>query len=187
MHKFGKKIILKKYFVKYKPFLVFLASFFGCYILLTFLYHFFLNGFENNTVDTITKVVAQHTEKLISWFFMRVQAESVVNEPFVRLYFQNKYIVQIVEGCNGISVIILFISFIVAFSGSLKNTLLFIFGGSLIIYVLNVIRIALLVVLIYYFPEKKHFLHEIFFPAIIYGTVFILWIIWVKKFSKYAK
>lgn len=183
----AKKIILKKYFIEYRPFLVFLASFFGCYILLTFLYQYFLNSYGDNTVDTITQVVAQNTEKVISWFFMRIQAESVINEPFVRMYFQNTYIVRIVEGCNGISVIILFISFIVAFLGSLKNTLLFIFGGSLIIYVLNVLRIALLVVLIYYFPKEKHFLHEIFFPAMIYGTVFILWIVWVNKFSKYAK
>lgn len=187
MHKFEKKIILKKYFIEYKPFLVFLAVFFGCYILLTFFYQFFLNGFGANTVDTITQVVAQNAAKVISWFFMRIQPEVFVNEPFVRMYFQNQYIVRIVEGCNGVSVIILFISFIAAFSGSLKNTLFFIFGGTFLIYILNVLRIALLIVLMYYFPEKKHLLHNVLFPAIIYGSVFILWIIWVNKFSKYAK
>jgi exosortase family protein XrtF len=178
---------LKKYFLLYKPFLVFLASFLGCYILLSLLYHFYLNSFGTGTVDTITQVVAQNSAKVISWFFMRIQPEVVVNEPFVRMYFQNQYIVQIVEGCNGISVIILFISFIAAFSGSLKNTLLFIFGGTLLIYILNVLRIALLIVLMYYFPEMKHLLHSVLFPAIIYGSVFVLWIIWVNKFSKYAK
>ncbi|PKB16012.1 exosortase family protein XrtF [Flavobacterium sp. 5] len=178
---------MKKYFVEYKPFLVFLASFFGCYILLTFVYQFFLSGFGSSTVDTITQVVAKNSEKVISWFFMRVQSESVVSEPFVRMYFQNQYIVRIVEGCNGISVIILFISFIVAFSGSLKNTLLFIFGGTVLIYILNVLRIAVLIVLMYYFPEKTHLLHGVLFPVIIYGIVFILWVIWVNKFSKYAK
>jgi exosortase family protein XrtF len=146
-----------------------------------------LSGFGNTATDTITQVVAQNSEKVVSLFFMRIQAESVINEPFVRVYFQNQYIVRIVEGCNGISVIILFISFVVAFSGSLKNTLLFIFGGTVLIYVLNVLRIALLIVLIYYFPEIKHLLHGVLFPAIIYGTVFILWVIWINKFSKYAK
>ncbi|MBF4472001.1 exosortase family protein XrtF [Flavobacterium sp. HJJ] len=178
---------MKKYFQQYKPFLIFLAAFFGCYIVLTFLYQSFLNSFDTNAVDTITQAVAQNSEKAVSWFFMRIQAESIINEPFVRIYFQNQYIVTIVEGCNGISVIILFISFIVAFSGSLKNTMLFIFGGTLLIYILNVLRIALLIVLMYYFPEEKHLLHNVLFPAIIYGTVFILWIIWVNKFSKYAK
>ena len=187
MYKFVKNLILKKYFVQYKPFLLFLASFFGCYILLTVVYQYFLNSFGGGNVDSITQVVAHNAEKIISWFFMRVQAESVVNEPFVRLYFQNKYILRIVEGCNGISVIILFISFIVAFSGSLKNTLLFIFGGSLIIYILNVLRIAVLTILLYYYPEYSHISHGVLFPLIIYGLVFILWFIWVNKFSKYAK
>jgi exosortase family protein XrtF len=187
MHKFTKKLILKKYLIQYKPFLVFLASFFGCYILLTLLYQFYLNSFGSDAVDTITQVVSKNSEKVISWFFMRVQTEVYATEPFVRMYFQNKYIVRIAEGCNAISVLILFISFVVAFSGTLKNTLLFIFGGSVLIYVLNVLRIALLVVLIYYFPERSNVLHNVFFPAIIYGAVFILWVIWVNKFSKYAK
>jgi exosortase family protein XrtF len=178
---------LKKYFIQYKPFLIFLASFFGCYIFLTALYQFYLNDFGNDKVDGITHVVAQNTESVLSWFIQSIQMENVLNEPFVRAYFQNKYIARIVEGCNGISVIILFISFIVAFSGNLKNTLLFVFGGSLLIYILNVIRIAILIVLIYYFPEQNHFLHGVLFPAIIYGAVFFLWVIWVNKFSKYAK
>lgn len=178
---------MKEYFVRYKPFLFFFISFFGSYILLTLLYQFYLNGFGSNEVDTATRIVAQNSEKVISWFYQSIQAEQIVNEPFVRMRFQEQYIVRIVEGCNGISVIILFVSFIIAFKGNLKNTVLFISGGVLLIYVLNVLRIASLIVLIYYFPEEKKLLHNIFFPLIIYGLVFILWVIWVNKFSKYAK
>jgi len=83
-------------------------------------------------------------------------------------------------------VIILFISFVIAFSGKIKTTLLFILLGSFIIHVLNVFRIALLCILMYYFPKQQHLLHGVVFPLIIYGVVFILWIIWVNKFSKYA-
>jgi exosortase family protein XrtF len=187
LYKFVKNFILKKYFVQYKPFLLFLASFFGTYVLLTFLYQFFLNGFKNGKVDSVTRLVALNTEEVISWFYQLIRMEEVKNEPFFLVYFQNQVVARIVEGCNAISVIILFVSFIVAFSGSLKNTLLFIFGGSLIIYILNVLRIAVLTVLLYYFPEHLHLLHGILFPLIIYGLVFVLWVIWVNKFSKYAK
>jgi hypothetical protein len=31
------------------------------------------------------------------------------------------------------------------------------------------------------------FLHGVLFPLFIYGVVFILWVIWVSKFSLYAK
>jgi exosortase family protein XrtF len=182
-----KIFILKKYFIEYKPFLVFLATFFGCYILLTLLYQFFLNSFGNDKIDTITYLVGRNSERVLSWFTEAAEMQYIVNEPFVRVYFQNKGIFRIVEGCNGISVVILFISFIVAFSGSLKNTLLFVFGGSLLIYILNILRIVVLIVLLYHFPEQNHLLHGVLFPAIIYGSVFVLWLIWVNKFSKYAK
>jgi exosortase family protein XrtF len=187
LHKFVKNLILKKYFTLYKPFLIFLASFFGTYILLTFFYQLFLNGFENTKVDTITRFVAQNTEEVISWFYQSLRIEEVANEPFFSINFQDKSVAVIVEGCNGISVIILFISFIVAFSGSLKNTLLFIFGGSLIIYIVNIFRIVLLTILMLHFPAQEPVLHGVVFPLIIYGIVFILWVIWVNKFSKYAK
>jgi exosortase family protein XrtF len=178
---------MKKYFVLYKPFLLFLFTFFGTYVLLALVYQFFLNGFEHGKVDDVTRLVAQNTEEVLSWFYQSIRIDEAMNGPFFQVYFQNKTVARIVEGCNGISVIILFVSFVVAFSGSLKNTLLFIFGGSLIIYILNVLRIVFLTVLFYYFPEHLHLLHGVLFPLVIYGLVFVLWFIWVNKFSKYAK
>lgn len=178
---------MKNYFVQYKPFLVFLAVFFGCYILLTFLYQQFLNGYENSRVDAATRLVSQNTEEVLSWFYKSVRFEEIKNEPFFLVHFQNKPVARIVEGCNAISVVILFVSFVLAFSGSLKNTLLYIFAGSLMIYILNVIRIAALTVLLYYYPQYTHLLHGVLFPLVIYGLVFILWLVWVKKFSKYAQ
>jgi exosortase family protein XrtF len=178
---------LKKYFILYKPFLLFLGTFFFTYILLTFLYQFFLNSYASGKVDVITQLVAQNSERLLSGFDKSVFIQEDSKEPFFTLYFHQKGLVRIVEGCNGISLIILFISFVVAFSGNLKNTLLFIFGGSLLIYVLNVLRIAVLSILIYRFPNQVHLLHGVLFPLVIYGVVFMLWIVWVNKFSKYAK
>ena len=83
--------------------------------------------------------------------------------------------------------LILFLAFIVAFKGSLKNTILFVIFGSLIIYFFNVIRIALLTVLLQEFPNQQMFLHNLVFPAIIYGITFLLWVVWVQKFSDYKK
>ena len=108
-------------------------------------------------------------------------------EPAINLFYNQRHMARIIEGCNGLSVIILFISFVIAFSGKIKPTVLFIIGGSLLIHILNVGRIALLCILMYYFPEQEHLLHGVVFPLFIYGVVFLLWIIWVNKFSKYAK
>ena len=177
---------MKKYFILYKPFLVFLASFFLTYFVLTFLYQNYLGSFEENKLDSITKIVGRNTEQVLLLFTNDASVQEIGPEPYLRLIFHQKYVARIIEGCNAISVIILFVSFIVAFSWKLIPTLLYLFGGSLIIYILNVLRIAALSALIFYFPSQESLLHGVIFPLSIYGVVFILWLIWVRKFSKYA-
>lgn len=179
---------MKKYLIEYKPFLLFIGAFFATYIILTLVYQFYLSGFgTTGRLDGITNLVAHHTEQLLRLFNGDVAFEKIPSEPYVRILYNQKTVASIVEGCNAISVIILFVSFIVAFSGKLKSMLFYILGGCLFIYILNIFRIASLCALLYYFPEKSHILHGVLFPLVIYGLVFILWIIWVSKFSKYAK
>lgn len=131
-------------------------------------------------------MVGRNTEQVLRLFTDGSGIEESTTHPYIKLIYNQQYVARIVEGCNAISVIILFISFVAAFSGKLKTTLLFIFAGSLLIYVLNVLRIATLSALIFYFPEQESFFHGVVFPLYIYGVVFILWLIWVNKFSKYA-
>ena len=102
-------------------------------------------------------------------------------------FVNNDSVARIVEGCNGVSVMILFIAFIIAFSTTFKKTSLYILIGLLIIHLLNIVRIALLGLGFYYYPEHEELLHDILFPLFIYGVVFALWVLWVMKFSGNAK
>lgn len=61
---------------------------------------------------------------------------------------------------------------------------MFIFSGGVLIYVLNVLRVALITIGIFHYPEHTDLLHEILFPLFIYGVVFLLWIVWVKQYQK---
>ena len=131
-------------------------------------------------------MVGRNTEQVLLLITNDSSVQESATHPYMKLFYNQQYVARIIEGCNAISVIVLFISFIVAFSGKLIPTLLYIFGGSLLIYVLNVIRIAALSALIFYFPKQESILHGVIFPLSIYGVVFILWLIWVRKFSKYA-
>ena len=180
---------MKKYFILYKPFLLFLGKFLLTYLLLTFIYQSYLSQFDVKKLelDGFTQIVANQTEDLMLFFNCDVKTAPNIKEPGVNLYYNQTPIARIIEGCNALSVIILFISFIIAFSGNLKSTILYIISGSILIHILNVIRIALLCVLMYHYPKQKHLLHGVLFPLFIYGVVFLLWIIWVNKFSKYAK
>jgi exosortase family protein XrtF len=138
-------------------------------------------------IDSITELVAENTKQLLILFNEDADIVKNNSESFIRLIYNQQYVARIIEGCNAISIIILFISFVVSFSGRMRPTLFFVLGGSLIIYVLNVARIAVLCVLIYFFPKQQSLVHGVFFPLFIYGVVFILWVIWVNKFSLYAK
>ena len=178
---------MKNYLIQFRPFLIFISTFFAAYIVLTVLYKSYLNSFGVNDVDGITVLVGKNVEQLMHVFSCDVKIFKSIANSWLEVWYNGRYYVRIVEGCNAVSVIILFVSFVLAFSGKFKTTLSFILLGVLLIYVFNVVRIALLVVLLFHFSEYKHFLHGTFFPLIIYGLVFLLWIFWVNKFSKYAK
>ena len=180
---------MKDLLQQYKPFLLFLGKFFLSYLLLTIIYQAYFNQFDAKTfeVDGLTKSVATQTVWVLSLVDNQSFTMPNLSEQSEKLFYKNKYIARIIEGCNGVSVMILFVAFIIAFSGKLKNTLLFILLGLVIIHVLNILRIALLSIALYFYPQSEVLLHEILFPLIIYGTVFILWIIWVNNYSSYAR
>jgi exosortase family protein XrtF len=165
-----------------------LGKFLLTYLLLTFIYQSYLNQFDVKKleVDGFTQLVAKQTKDVMLFFNCDVQTSPNLKEPGVNLSYNQRPMARIIEGCNALSVIILFISFIIAFSGNIKSTVLYIISGSILIHILNVSRIALLCVLMYYYPKQQHLLHGVLFPLFIYGVVFMLWIIWVNKFSKYA-
>ncbi|RKR09732.1 exosortase family protein XrtF [Flavobacterium sp. 90] len=178
---------MRKYLIQFKPFLIFIGTFFATYIVLTFIYKWYLDSFQVNDVDGITKIVGRNVEQLMQLFNCDIKIDKKLPDSWLDVYYNKKYMTRIIEGCNAVSVIILFVSFVVAFSGKFKPTFLFILLGIFLIYIVNIVRIALLVVLAYNFPEYAHFLHGVFFPLIIYGLVFVLWFIWINKFSKYAR
>ena len=167
---------------------IFLIKFFGTYALLSFLYSVYL-GNTQHTLDffscaPITESVANQTVFVLNAVGYNSSVEQHSNELSMNLRMNNVVVSRIIEGCNAISIIILFISFIVSFSTTFLPTFLYILVGSIIIYVINVIRIAIICIAVYEYPSYQDILHDMVFPSIIYGTTFLLWFIWVQKFSK---
>jgi exosortase family protein XrtF len=179
---------LKNLLQQYRPFLLFLGKFLLTYVVLTVLYQSYLNRFDSaaNQVDSFTQMVANQTQALLTFFDNDAQIESHPTEPSVKIIYNGKYVSRIIEGCNALSVMILFVSFVVAFTGKFRSSLLYILFGLFLIHILNISRIALLSMALYHFPEQEHLLHAVIFPLVIYGVVFLLWVIWVNKFSLHA-
>lgn len=176
---------MKAYFIKYRLFIQFLGVFLASYILLIAIYQLYLNQFDagNFEVDGITQIVAQQTKFVLELFGYMVNLSPHPNDPSVVVTVDKTPVVRIIEGCNAISVMILFVAFILAFSKGFLKTFVFAITGLVIIHVLNIIRISILTIGFMKLPEYKHILHGVVFPLIIYGTVFFLWIFWVTKFK----
>lgn len=177
---------LLQLFRKYKPVLFFILTFLGSYFVFSLIYNVYLDlsGASNYYPDFFTHLVSVQSEAAIEAMGYPAEILPHRGEDSVMVFIDDILLARIVEGCNSISVIILFTSFVLSFFSNIKSTLLFIVAGAVIIYVMNVVRIALLTVGIYEYPQYAEFMHSILFPLIIYGTVFVLWIIWVRIFSR---
>jgi len=103
-------------------------------------------------------------------FFMRHRVIGLFGTPGV----------MIVDGCNGLEAIGLFIGFVVAYPGDNFKRLLFIPAGILAIYLVNVARIVTLVLLQAYYPQGFDFAHDYSTSAIFYIAIFLMWVIWMN-------
>lgn len=185
---FCKKLLMKA--VKNnKPFFLFLLKFGISYLLLSVIYWAYLNQFDAESFepDGMTTVVAKQAKDIVLLFGDEATIKPHPKEASYVFFIKNKSVARIVEGCNAVSVMILFVAFIIAFSTTFKRTSLYIAAGVIIIHILNVIRVALLSLGFYYYPDYKELMHDILFPLFIYGVVFMLWVAWVIKFSGNAK
>ncbi|KOS08412.1 exosortase XrtF [Flavobacterium akiainvivens] len=171
-------------FQKNKPFFIFLAKFGGTYLVLALIYSFYLSRFdaEHFEPDGVTTMVSKQSAWLANAFGEEARVEPHTKEASYKFFLNGRHMVRIVEGCNAVSVMILFAAFVVAFSSTFKRTVLYIFCGTLVIHLLNVLRIALLCMALFYYKDWGPFLHDILFPLFIYGVVMVLWILWVAKF-----
>ena len=157
--------------------------FLGTYLVLSFGYSLYLKASVGGVYhpDLVTHLVAKQSTSIISGFGYDADIRAHETKPQMVLNINNKYLGSIIEGCNALSIIILFIAFIVAFAQNIKKTILFILAGAVLIYGINIIRIVILAIALHHYPQYEKILHGVVFPAIIYGMVFLLWMIWVRK------
>lgn len=171
--------------------IIFLVKFFATYFILFGIYSFYLNRTQQKidvfSCSPITKTVANHVQKVAKIMGYNAYVKQSTNELSMQFVLNGKYVSRIIEGCSSISIIILFLAFIIAFSGGVKATILFGLFGSVLIYIVNILRIIALSIMYYKYPEYETILHDLFFPAVIYGLTFILWLTWVKFYSKINK
>lgn len=170
-------------FNDFKPVLKILLRFVIIYVVLVLGYQFYLNYYENSGLDPVSEWVADQTVFVQNLFGYPSQMVPGTPEQATSwFYVSGRYVSRMVEGCNAISVMILFLAFILAFFQGAK-TFVYAGLGMVFLHIINVLRIAGLNILLVELPQYSKIGHDYLFPSIIYGSVVILWLIWIKFFA----
>ena len=164
----------------FKEILWVLLRFLGIWLLLFLLYQWYLNQFSGN-IDGFTKIISDQSAFLLNLTGYETITKDFPSHETVQFYINGKVATRMVEGCNAVSVMIMFLAFVFAFYKGVK-TFYFAFAGIALLYILNLFRIYVLNVIVVDFPALTKSAHDYFFPAIIYGGVVVLWLIWINKF-----
>ncbi|UTW66623.1 exosortase family protein XrtF [bacterium SCSIO 12643] len=164
---------------KYRAVWLFLFKFFAVYITGVLLYNFYL-GYYTTHIDMITEGVTEQVARIFSWSLPEISTFYSGESPVAEIRYFDVPLVLLIEGCNAISVMILFVAFVIAFKGKFQRYLWFIPLGITILYLANLIRIYFIGMIVLYLPDYTTWAHDYIFPGIIYGTTFLLWVVWVK-------
>ena len=127
------------------------------YFLFSVLYNIYIAN--TNAIyypDIVTYNVSWFTKEILGIWSYDIKIEPDVIYRSQKLYFNNQPLFNIVEGCNGLSVIILFSAFVVALKSKLFNTIGYILFGVISLYFINIARLVLLTLGYYYYPQQKN-------------------------------
>jgi exosortase family protein XrtF len=172
---------------EFQPTLLFLGKFLGVFIGLSALYGWMLTQYDNQdppVPDPFSVVVTQHTVDVLNIVGSNWSHQIQTGAPFIDILKNGQAKVSVFEGCNGVNIAILFLSFIVAFGGPAKKMAWFIPAGLVFIHLANIFRIAVLAVIAGTHERAFYFFHKFGFTGVIYGAIFLLWVIWVAGVNR---
>lgn len=167
----------------YRPVWRFLLLFFGTYGLFSGLYFYALDlwAAQGLRVDPITNFLGQQLKYFLNLMGLKAEVAPWNGSGNLVISVMDTPVAQIVEGCNAVSIMILFAAFVLAISHRWSHSIIFVLCGIFLLHWINLGRIALISVGIYLRPGWTAVLHDLVFPGIIYGTVLILWIFWIWR------
>ncbi|MBT1688316.1 exosortase family protein XrtF [Dawidia soli] len=169
-------------FTEFRPTIFFLLRFVGLYVLTNMLYGFYITAYHPKP-DPITHTVTVQTAAVLRAVWA-VRAKDHGSQPVTNLVFEERSVLAVYEGCNGVNAMLMYLAFILAFGPWRKPMLWFIPIGIVVVHVMNLLRISLLFVVSRFLPDAMYFVHKYLFTAFLYAVIFGLWLIWIRKFTR---
>lgn len=112
----------------------------------------------------------------------RTETEGIpINDPVMAVYLHDRPTLSIADPCNALELFILFAGFILCLPAKASRKIAFISTGLILIWIINVLRCVGLIEIYLYNPKYTHFSHHYAFKFIVYGFIFLLWMLFTKK------
>lgn len=170
---------------EFKPTILFLVKFAGLYLVLSLLYGWYVKS-NNPKPDAVTISITKQTSALLQVLGWETTIFNYENKPTTSVVHKDRGIISVYEGCNGINMVIIFLSFLFGFGPINKKLAWFAPLGILLIHLFNLGRLLALFWVVIYLPGALYFTHKYLFTAFIYAVVFGLWIVWMRMNFKKA-
>ena len=136
------------------------------YPILTKKYFFVIEILNRGTAQLAYLVLTAFTEK------------AIINGNLVHM---DGFAVRIIEECTGIFEVIIFVAAVLAFPTSWAKRMVGLAMGIPMLYVFNVVRILVLILVGRYQPDVFEFMHIYFWQATLILMITSVWLLWIFK------
>lgn len=169
-----------------KQFYYFLAKAFGLFILWETLYNFWMVPHSNFNASLTSYIASVSSNLMKLWGYTAYNSDTYRDQIFEysEIIVEQVPIVLIANSCNGLTLIALFAGFIIAYPGAWKIKSIYILIGSFLIFIINLIRIQILIFNSLWYPYSFEFNHKYTYTIIVYLFIFGLWMRWANYYSK---
>jgi exosortase family protein XrtF len=159
----------------------FIIWFLISYLLLQLGYTLYLNAYNPN-IDP----ASLFTAKALTWFFTDASLREIAGEAKIQFLLQQIPMVNIKEACNGLSVAMSLLAFLIAYRGKWIDYVWVVPLSVFLLLVANIARLYALVRIKQHYPAYFPFFHEYLFPSLLYVMAFGIMVWWVRKVSPSA-
>lgn len=109
------------------------------------------------------------------------------DDGFANIFINSKAVLSIADGCNALDLMVLYVCFLCCVPTTARRVLFFASVGAVSIFILNVIRCTALIWVGQHMAHLFNFAHKYLFTAIVYCFIFLLWVLYAKKYTSLAK
>lgn len=135
-----------------------------------------LNAVNASLVEPFTAGIAR-----LSGVVLDVLGEDVrMSGTVIR---SGRFAVNVRNGCNGVEAMIIFIAAVLAFPAPWRARLAGLALGTVVIQIVNLVRVVALFLTGAYFPRWFDSSHTVVWQTVVIGCAVLLWLYWANRFA----